>query len=348
MRLFLPRRLAILPAFALAACSDSTDPGPITTPTGQITVDAATTTAYVRLGATAQSVSVADPSTSGAWDLGFNATTVSTNGGSAGPGGVFVHCLCGNASATTAQLQAFTPDNQLAAFEAVTSASVPAESQFSADALNPGVSSWFTGSGATATVTPNRSFILRQGTTTVILAKVRVTTIANAGAQNAGVVTVEYATQSTPGGAFGTVQTKAIDVRNGAVYLDLATGTTGTTAIAGWDLLFSGWSIRSNGGVSGTGGVSVLADATTTFAQIDAVYAGAPPAQAFRTDGFTGVFGTQVWYKYNITGTDNQIWPTFNVYLVKRGNEVYKVQLTGYYGAAGNARQITIRYARVQ
>jgi hypothetical protein len=51
------------------------------------------------------------------------------------------------------------------------------------------------------------------------------------------------------------------------------------------------------------------------------------------------------WYRYNITGTDNQIWPTYDVYLVRRGSDVYKVQLVGYYDAGGRSRQITVRYA---
>jgi len=50
----------------------------------------------------------------------------------------------------------------------------------------------------------------------------------------------------------------------------------------------------------------------------------------------------------NITGTDNQIWPNFNVYLVRRGDAVFKLQVTSYYGATGTPRQITVRSVRLQ
>jgi hypothetical protein len=58
-------------------------------------------------------------------------------------------------------------------------------------------------------------------------------------------------------------------------------------------------------------------------------------------------FTERPWYRYNITGTDNQIWPLYHVYLVRIGDEVYKLQLTGYYDAAGAPRYITFRYARL-
>jgi HmuY protein len=136
-------------------------------------------------------------------------------------------------------------------------------------------------------------------------------------------------------------------VRNGPVYFDLTSGAV-SSAAAGWDLRFSGWEIRSNGGVSGNGSVSAVPDNATAFAQIDAAYALTAPPVAYRSDEYSGVFAAKPWYRYNITGTDNQIWPTFDVYLVARGSEVYKVQLTGYYGVTGTSRQVTLRYARLR
>ena len=68
---------------------------------------------------------------------------------------------------------------------------------------------------------------------------------------------------------------------------------------------------------------------------------------AWTVDSFGGVFVTSPWYRYNITGTDNQIWPNFNVYLIKDGDAVYKVQIISYYGPTGTSRQITLRTSRV-
>jgi hypothetical protein len=333
-------------AVLLVACSDSSSEPPPPPETQTITVDASQGYAYVRLGDPATVVSVSDPRTSSAWDLAFFATSVSVNGGAAGPGEVSAFCVCTNQGATTAQLQAMTADNQLGGFDAVSASSAPAASEFVVDALSPAISGWFTGTaGSNASVTSTRSWILRKGTTTPLLGKIRIASLENASAANAGTITFEYALQSAPGGAFGAVQTKTVDIRSGPVNFDLTTGAPSTSST--WDVRFEGWSIRLNGGVSGTGSVTALLDASTPFASIDEALAGTAPPQAFRSDAFSGIFAAKPWYRYNITGTDNQIWPTFDVYLVKRGSETYKVQITSYYSTSGAPRQISIRYSRL-
>ena len=139
---------------------------------------------------------------------------------------------------------------------------------------------------------------------------------------------------------------KTIAVGSSTVYFDLAAGAVSTATQ--WDIAFSGYQIRVNGGVSGSGSIMAVPDNATPFANIDATYAATAPVQAYRTDEFGGVFSTNRWYKYNITGSDNQIWPTYNVYLLKKGSSVYKMQLTGYYGTNGASRQITVRYRKLR
>jgi hypothetical protein len=329
-----------------AACSDSTTEPPAPPVTSELTVDASAAPAYVKLGDPAATVGVTSPSSSTEWDLAFFATGVTVNGGAAGPGGVTAHCLCANANASVAGLQAMTPANQLAAFEAVTSANIPAATAFVADVLNPAISGWFTGSGATASAVPTKSWIVRRSAGgSVTLSKFRVTSISGATATSAGTITVEYAMQPSTGAAFGPVTTRTIDVSAAPVYLDLATGPVPGTS--NWDLRLTGFEIRLNGGVSGTGGVSALVDESMPFNQLTAQYASFAPAAAYRSDSFGGVFVSSPWYRYNITGTDNQIWPNFNVYLVKRGETVYRVQIISYYGPTGTSRQITLRSSRV-
>ena len=334
---------------ALAACGDSDSTAPVTPPvTAELTVNAADAYSYVKLGTPASVVTVADPSTSNAWDLGFFATNVVVNGGAVGPGGVSAYCVCQNSGVADAALKDLTAATELADFEAVGESAIPADASFSSDELAPAISGWYSGTaGASAAAVPTRTWLLRKGTTAVTLGKFRVTQLADAGAANAGRVTFEYALQPAAGGDFAPAKTVTVDVRNGPVYYDLSAGAE-TTAAGSWDLQFNGWTIRANGGVSGSGTMSALVDNSTPFAQISAAYAGTAPANVFKRDAYAGVFVSQPWYKYNITGTDNQIWPTYNVYLVKRGAEVYKVQLTGYYNATGTARQIGVRYARLK
>lgn len=343
----LPRNLATLSLSALlaAGCDDGLlspdSPGEV----GTVTVDASTDYAYVAIdGDVLASRTIATPATSVEWDLGLFATTVSSNGGAAGPGGVEVACVCANQSATDGEVMAMTPDSELGDFEAVTTLAL-GDLTFASDELSPAIAGWYTGSGAAATLAAGRSWIIREGSPTAVLAKFRVTAISGASADAMGLVTFEYAVQPAVGEAFGEVQSVQLAVGTSPVQYDLTTGAV--TTAADWDLQFSGWTIRLNGGVSGSGTVRSLLDTSTPFEDIDATYAGSAPAQAFRADAFSGTFSTYQWYRYNITGTDNQIWPTFNVYVVRRGAVAYKVQLTSYYGPTGTPRQVTLRYQRL-
>jgi hypothetical protein len=339
--------LALATAALLSACSSDSSTGPVNPSGGSITVDASSAPAYVALGDTATQVTVASPTTSTAWDMSFLATTVTTNGGAAGPGGVSVFCMCQNASATTAQVQAMTAANQQATFDAVTASDIPAAAMFQADALDPVINGWYDGAGAAATPTAGRSWILRKTVgAAVILAKFRVTALIGPSATTPGQVVVEYAIEAAEGAAFGPTETDTVTVTAGApAYLDMTSGGPGSAA--SWDVAFQGWNILSNGGVSGSGTVKGVVDNATAFAAIDVPYAQTVPPQAYRADLFSGAFANSPWYRYNITGADNQIWPLFNVYLVRRGTAVYKVQLTGYYSAAGAPRNITVRYAHL-
>lgn len=343
----LSRSVSVLALAFMAACSSDMSTGPAVPVLGQITVDASAAFTYLHLADTAQVVTMANPEATGAWDMAFFATTVTLDGGQAGPGGDEGYCLCGNAAATTAQLQAMTPDNQLAAFTAVTSADIPAAGQFRADSLAPAIGGWYTGTaGPSAAVATDRAWLTLEGTgPTAVLGKFHVLSMQNPTAASPGTLTIEFAVQPSAGAAFGSVQNLSLNTAAGPVYVDLTTGAV--TDASNWDIEVVGWTIRVNSGVSGGGTFKVLVDTSTPFANIDAAYAATAPAQAFRGDSYEGVFAASPWYRYNITGADNQIWPVFNVYLVKRGTAVYKVQLTGYYAADGTPRHIGVRYERL-
>jgi hypothetical protein len=156
-----------------------------------------------------------------------------------------------------------------------------------------------------------------------------------------------------------------VEAATGAAYVTLG-GTaqkivvadSGTSSV--WDLGFNATKVYLNGGTVGPGGVTgyclcpnealdgVQVRALTANAQapaFEAVTAANIPADtAFRATVFTD----HPWYRYNLTGTDHQIWPMFHVYLIKRGSAVYKVQLTSYYNSTGAPRFITFRYARIR
>lgn len=164
-----------------------------------------------------------------------------------------------------------------------------------------------------------------------------------------------------------TMATVAVDASAGWAYLDF----TGSSAVpvtvntpsssTSWDLGINATNIVINGGSIGPAGAvahcicqnagatnaQVMAfTATDQLAAFEAVTAGQIPAGAAAWSA--DVFTTSKWYRYNLTGSDHQVWPTFEVYLIKIGTDVYKVQLTNYYGPGGEPRRISLRYAKLR
>jgi hypothetical protein len=334
-------RPALLLLALLAACGRDEITAPTALAEGTVTVDA-TSWAYLSL-AEGRAVTPADPPTSTEWDVAFSATSVMLNGGQAGPGGVVGHCVCQNAatSPTTEQLLAMTAESELADFTAVTAAGLPPASAYASDALTPAITGWHTGAGASAAAAGDRAWLvrLRDGTA---YAAVRVAALAGASAATPGRVTLEYRLQPTASAPLGAARTLVVDVPAGAAArVDLLGGATTADATA-WDLRFDGWTLRLNGGASG-GGRAAAAVAEQPLALLTTA---ATAAQAYRADAYAGVFAQHPWHRYNLLG-DHRVTPTFDVYLVRRGSVVYKLQVTGYYGPAGETRRITVRYEQL-
>ncbi|HEX2165646.1 MAG TPA: HmuY family protein [Longimicrobiales bacterium] len=341
------RRFSILfaaaAALSLPGCDDL-DPVEVHPDPSTLTVDASTDWAFVRLGETATQVSVTDPATSEAWDIAFNATRVMLNGGSAGPAGVTGYCVCQNASASDAQVEAMTAAGERPDFEAVTLADVPSDDQaWQSDALDPAISGWYVYDMTTHQVSaaPDRVWQVRGAGEAPEYAKLHVTQISD-GTQGGARVTIEYAVQPAAGAPFGAVRTAVLDGRTEPVYFDFATGAA--TDGPDWDIMLDGYVFRINGGVSGDGGAgAVLADESFA-AMTDASDA---PAQVYRGDAFGGVFASTPWYRYNLDG-NHTVFPTYDVFLIQSGASIYKIQITGYYSTTGDARWITFRYAPLE
>jgi hypothetical protein len=332
-----PLHALTLLILAAACASDELEAPPQQTEE-TLTVDASTDWAYASV-LDESIVSVADPATSSEWDIGFNATRVMLNGGAAGPGGVLGHCICQNSGATDAEVIAMTAEGELPDFDAVSEADIPPETGFESEVLQTAIDGWYGGSGAGAVAESGVAWLLRlqDGAS---YAKLRVVSLTGPTEAHAGQVTLEYAVQPTAEAAFEAVQTVTLDASSPAS-LDLNSGSTAPAA-GEWDLSLEGFTIRLNSGVSGTG----AAGATPSAEPFATVTTAAVDSRAYQVDAFAGVFGTNPWYRYNLTG-ENIIHPTFDVYLLKRGPDVYKLQLIDYYSAAGEPRNITFRYAKL-
>jgi hypothetical protein len=325
--------------FATAGCNNELSAPPESLE-GTITANASAGWAYASLRDSAI-VTPADPATSTEWEIAFNATRVMLNGGAAGPAGVSAYCICQNASATNDQVIAMTPESELADFDAIEPSDIPAAGLFVLDSLVPAFKGWYAGSGAGATAAQGKTFLLRLNDDTSF-AKVRIVSLTGPTAANAGTVRIEYAVQVNAAAGFGAVDTLDLPAA-GPTLADLNAGAVVTSG-TDWDLKLDGWRILTNSGVSGSGKVGAYAD-TTLFGTVTTAVL---PAQAYASDAFGGLFTGSPWYRYNIdAGAPNHIHPIFNVYLVKRGATVFKVQLIDYYGPAGETRRITFRFAQL-
>jgi hypothetical protein len=358
--IFLARRTVSLVAAAcafagLAGCSSSerttTDPGSLYS---TILINASATTAYVVLGAPATLATVSDPSTSTAWDLAFTAQpTVAVNGGASGPGGVRAYCLCTTSSMSLAQIEVLTSSAGEDAFGAVTSLNVPADSAFHADVASQAITGWYDYNVTTHAITTNtKAWGVRLASTSGAYAKLHVTTLPSPGESNAGPVTIEWAVQSSASGTLGADRQLVVDLTSGAkVYVNLSTGTTSASSSAAWDIALQGYTITVDGGVSGSGNVGAVPLVPSTFynsyAAITAIPVGATgiPSSAFATDGAGGVFLSAAPYRYD--PTSHQVYPTYDVYLIKRGTDVYKAQVTSYYSTTGVFGYVTLRYEKL-
>lgn len=321
---------------ASAACTDEVIGVPDGATEGTLTVNASQGWQYVSLADSAVVTPTPSAGESAAWDIAFFATNVTLNGGEAGPGGVTGACICQNENATGQEVLAMTAESELADFESVTT--VPAGTTFRSDVLTPAISGWFTGSGATAVADTTKSWLVRLSDSTSF-ALVRVRQIGGATATAPAIVTLEYRLQASAAAGFGAVQTFDVLANTGAPQrIDLNAGALTTSATA-WDIQVDGYAIRVNGGLSGSG----KAGAAPNSAPFAATTTAVTGANAYRTDAYAGIFGDKRYYLYNING-DFRVSPNFNVYLIRRGNTTYKLQITSYYSLTGTPRNITFRW----
>ena len=309
------------------------------------TVNASDTWVFIAFGDELVTlVSVADPAASRAWDIGLYGTSVMLNGGGAGPSDVRGYCICQNDGASDEQVMELDAEGELAAFDAISARDGPGdEDAWTSDSLQPSIDGWYTYDLATHAVsaTPDRVWYVRTASGDAF-AKLHVTDIANPRQSSAGQVTVEFAVQPSAGAALGPAQVVVADLETGAVDLDLETGSI-VEGSDDWDLRLSGYEIRVNGGVSGEGQAGAVLAGEEFEAITDASNA---PAPVYAADKFGGVFAEHRWFRYNLDG-NHQIWPTFDVFLIRTGDDVYKIQLIDYYGPTGDSRQITFRHERL-
>ncbi|MEP6834210.1 MAG: HmuY family protein [Gemmatimonas sp.] len=284
---------------------------------------------------------------SGDWDILIRRYEVRVNSAAtagASTKGVTAYSMNNNKSKTDAEVLAFSVDNTLAAFDAVRAAAIPLDTAFKTDRLEENQYGYLTLAGAPVVNVANYWKVkMANGAYSVFHA----TAIAY-NAQGA-LTSLTLETRLQNGVALGAVQTLTIPFTGVAKNISLATNAVVATTDCTWDI-----SVNPNTFEMITNSACAVGTSpggsSPTFATATAAN-DAPQYLLFLTqlDGpipnsFTDAGAP---FRYNLLNT-NRLHPTFNIYLVKVGTKVYKLQVINYYNESGTSGYPTIRSARIQ
>ena len=338
-----------------AACEDTVAPQDDAFEEGAITIDASSQReiAYLSLSDGGRLLTSSGAAASTDWHLSFRRFGVRLNGGVSGPGSVTGANLRNNAALAGEAVAALSEAHGDSAFRAVTVDDVAGAAFVEDDvAADPGAS-WFQFDPRAGTVVanPGAAWKVRESSGRGH-AVFRVSRLTMQGERPVGLV-VEYRRQE-PGGSLGGAGAVEVDLAQGPRFVGLAGGRSlgpgdvqGPAACA-WDIVATPALAIDVNADCGAGtfpldptedftAVATAADAPKYGGFLSAV-AGAFPATV---NDASGIF----WY--DIEG-NRRLWPTYNVFLVRAGEEVYKVQITSYYRADGTSGFPTVRFLRLR
>ena len=338
----------LLPLFA--ACESEVTAPEETFEEGEITLSASSPAdfAYLSLAGGGSQMTLADPRSSTAWHMAFRRFSVRLNGGVAGPGSVSAVNLGNNGGLTADAITALTPEDGEAAFTAVTEADIPAAGSFTSDVLAPDPgASWFRFDRQSGSIVanPGAAWKVREGSGRGY-AVFRMVAIAMQGQRPVG-VTIQYR-RMDPGGTLGAPEALDLDLTRGPVLLGFSGGVARDPASCDWDVGTSpDFAIMVN---EACGAGTFPLDATDDFTALPR--ADDAPDYAGYLSTIGGAFPATVEdasgiFWYNIR-ENNRMWPTYNVFLVRVEEEVYKVQIFDYYDATGNSGFPSVRFQRLR
>ncbi|MDZ7632002.1 MAG: HmuY family protein [Gemmatimonadaceae bacterium] len=278
------------------------------------------------------------------WDIALRRFEVRVNGGVSGTAGATGYSFGNNRNATAAEVLALTNQNTLAAFDAIRSAQIPADSFFKGDRLILNANAFLNVGGGAPTANAAAYWKVRRANGGFAL--VRVTAIAFTGR---ALSSVTFESRLQTGATLGAPQAFTIATGSAPLSIDLGTGAAVTPGGCNWDLLLSPaiYEIAVNTACNvGT----YPGMATPGFAGTAA--AGDAPEYAPYLSVLTGPIPNSIEdvngpFRYDLNN-DQRLTPSFNTYLIRNGSRTYKLQVIGYYGTSGTGGFPTLRYARIQ
>lgn len=288
-------------------------------------------------------------SRSAEWDLALRRYEIRVN--SAAVAGTASRNLSGyslgnNAAASDAQVLAFTAANQRTAFDNVREAQIPADAEFESDRLTENSQAYLV-FGAVPAARSSAYWMMRLSNGS--FAAVRAASLTFS--QSVEVQSLVLETRLQTGTTLGATQAFTIQPAGQVVHFNLATRSVVTPDGCNWDLRFDPASTSLSITLNTACNVgSYPGPGSPTFAAVTDV-SNAPQYVPFlsQLEGPIpfSIDQDDAPFRYNLSG-NNRLHPTFNVYLVKSGTRVYKVQATDYYNDTGTSGHLTLRYARIR
>ena len=262
----------------------------------------------------------AEAAQSDEWHIAFKRSEIRLNGGISGPSNVMGFDLTGAEDIVAEE-----------AFDAITATDIPTTDAFIADGPAYAIGEWYSYNSSSHRIeVPGNTYELR--TADGQFAKFVVDSIEGASRSDAGRIAFRWVVANGTD-LTGAASSATVDVSEGKeVYFSLSSGEQVSPADPStsldWDLHFSGYVIRLNGGISGSGqgGAFPAYETDQAFEDIAEAmgfgYFADKSGSAFSSD-------SGEWYSYDST---THILSTRNhVYVIDTGERVYKMQLLSYY-----------------
>ncbi len=284
------------------------------------------------------------------WDLAFRRYELRLNSpaiGGATSKNVLGYAFDNNKGATDAEVLALSPTSTLSAFDALRDASIPSDDKFQTDRLTENKQGYLNLSGIPSANAANYWKVRLAGGGYATLHATSIVFTPQFAVQS---LTLETRVQN--GSVLGAPQSVLLTPNGQPVAINIAANAAVASAIGcNWDVRFdpspSQLALTLNtacsvgtypGPASPTFATATSATDAPQYAAYLATLVGPIP---------NSVVDKSAPFRYNLTGTD-RLHPAFNVYLVKSGVKIYKLQVTDYYSNTGVAGFPTIRYARIR
>lgn len=166
-------------------------------------------------------------------------------------------------------------------------------------------------------------------------------TVTDAGADTETEPETDPETGTDPtSGSEETVFTTRIDASSGTTWVWYSFQEGRVSESEDWTLAFQRYTIRLNGGTSGSWGVQAMVLDGADFEALDTV----PAGDWLQDTAEAPVFST--WYDYD--PATHVLTPADRVYIVREPDgDLFKMELLSYYDEAGNAGRPSFRWARL-